>query len=36
VLNVIQGLRAALPDDTIFVDDLTLVGYQIPLLMGTY
>jgi acetolactate synthase-1/2/3 large subunit len=36
VLNVIQDLRAALPDDTIFVDDLTLVGYWMPLLMETY
>lgn len=36
VLDLIQELRAALPDDTIFVDDLTLVGYWMPLLMETY
>jgi acetolactate synthase-1/2/3 large subunit len=36
VLDVIQDLRAALPDDTIFVDDLTVVGYWMPLLMETY
>ncbi|MEX0959323.1 MAG: thiamine pyrophosphate-binding protein [Burkholderiales bacterium] len=36
VLGVIDDLRAALPDDTIFVDDLTLVGYWMPLLMDTY
>ena len=27
VLQVIEDLRAVLPEDTIFVDDLTLVGY---------
>ena len=32
----IEDLRAALPDDTIFVDDLTLVGYWMPLLLDTY
>lgn len=32
VLQVIEDLRAALPEDTIFVDDLTLVGYWMPLL----
>ena len=36
VLTVIEDLRAALPDDTIFVDDLTLVGYWMPLLIDTY
>jgi acetolactate synthase-1/2/3 large subunit len=36
VLEVIEMLRAALPDETIFVDDLTLVGYWMPLLMPTY
>lgn len=36
VMSVIEDLRAALPDDTIFVDDLTLVGYWMPLLMQTY
>jgi len=36
VLKVIEALRAALPDDTIFVDDLTLVGYWMPLLLPTY
>jgi acetolactate synthase-1/2/3 large subunit len=33
---LIEDLRAALPDDTIFVDDLTLVGYWMPLLLDTY
>jgi acetolactate synthase I/II/III large subunit len=36
VLKVIEALRAALPDDTIFVDDLTLVGYWMPLLLPAY
>jgi len=36
VVTVVDDLRAALPDDTIFVDDLTLVGYWMPLLMPTY
>jgi acetolactate synthase-1/2/3 large subunit len=36
VLPMIEDLRAALPDDTIFVDDLTLVGYWMPLLLQTY
>jgi acetolactate synthase-1/2/3 large subunit len=36
VLEVIEALRAALPDDTIFVDDLSLVGYWMPLLMEIY
>jgi acetolactate synthase-1/2/3 large subunit len=36
VLRIIEDLRAALPDETIFVDDLTLVGYWMPLLMPTY
>jgi acetolactate synthase I/II/III large subunit len=35
-LEIIEGLRAAMPDDTIFVDDLTLVGYWMPLLLDTY
>ncbi len=33
VAEVIEALRAALPDEAIFVDDLTLVGYWMPLLM---
>jgi acetolactate synthase-1/2/3 large subunit len=36
VLRLIEDLRAALPDDAIFVDDLTLVGYWMPLLLPTY
>jgi acetolactate synthase-1/2/3 large subunit len=36
VLTLVEDLRAALPDDTIFVDDLTLVGYWMPLLLETY
>jgi acetolactate synthase-1/2/3 large subunit len=36
VVGIVDDLRAALPDDTIFVDDLTLVGYWMPLLMPTY
>ncbi len=36
VLQLIEDLRAAVPDDTIFVDDLTLVGYWMPLLFETY
>ncbi len=36
VLPLIEDLRAAMPDDTIFVDDLTLVGYWMPMLMETY
>ncbi len=36
VLRLIEDMRAALPDDTIFVDDLTLVGYWMPLLLPTY
>jgi acetolactate synthase-1/2/3 large subunit len=36
VLAVVESLRAALPDDTIFVDDLTLVGYWMPLMLDTY
>jgi len=36
VLPLIEDLRAAMPDDTIFVDDLTLVGYWMPLLLDTY
>jgi acetolactate synthase-1/2/3 large subunit len=36
VVGIIDDLRAALPDETIFVDDLTLVGYWMPLLMPTY
>ena len=35
VLTLIEDLRAAMPEDTIFVDDLTLVGYWMPLLMDT-
>jgi len=33
VMDVIEQLRTALPDEAIFVDDLTLVGYWMPLLM---
>ena len=36
VQRVVEDLRAAVPDDTIFVDDLTLVGYWMPLLLQTY
>ncbi len=36
VVEIVDTLRAALPDETIFVDDLTLVGYWMPLLMPTY
>jgi len=36
VMQVIEDLRAALPDDTIFVDDLTLVGYWMPQLLPSY
>ncbi len=36
VVSLVDDLRAALPDETIFVDDLTLVGYWMPLLMDTY
>lgn len=36
VLEVVDALRGALPDETIFVDDLTLVGYWMPMLMPTY
>lgn len=36
VLELVEDLRAALPDETIFVDDLTLVGYWMPLLLDTY
>ena len=36
VLQIIDDLRAALPDDAIFVDDLTVVGYWMPLLLDAY
>jgi acetolactate synthase-1/2/3 large subunit len=36
VLDVVEALRAATPDETIFVDDLTLVGYWMPVMMDTY
>ena len=36
VLPIIEALRAALPDETIFVDDLTLVGYWAPMVLETY
>jgi acetolactate synthase I/II/III large subunit len=36
VLPLIEDLRAALPDDAIVVDDLTLVGYWMPVIMDTY
>ena len=35
-LQVIEDLRAVGSDDTIFVDDLTLVGYWMPVLMDVY
>lgn len=34
--QLIGDLRAALPDDAIVVDDLTLVGYWIPLVFEAY
>lgn len=36
VVEVIDQLRANMPDDTIFVDDLTLVSYWAPLMLDTY
>jgi thiamine pyrophosphate-dependent acetolactate synthase large subunit-like protein len=36
VLAVIDDLRAALSDDAIVVDDLTLVGYWMPVMLDTY
>ncbi|MEI7970469.1 MAG: thiamine pyrophosphate-binding protein [Betaproteobacteria bacterium] len=36
VLPIIDDLRRHLPDDTIVVDDLTVVGYWMPLLFDTY
>jgi acetolactate synthase I/II/III large subunit len=36
VMEIVDGLRRAMPDETIFVDDLNLVGYWMPLLMDTY
>ena len=36
VLPLIESLRVAVPEDTIFVDDLTLVGYWMPLCLETY
>ncbi len=36
VLPLIESLRSAVPEDTIFVDDLTLVGYWMPLCLETY
>ena len=36
VLPLVESLRAALPEDAIVVDDLTLVGYWMPLLLETY
>lgn len=36
VAGVIDDLRQAMPDETIFVDDLTLVGYWMPLMLETY
>jgi thiamine pyrophosphate-dependent acetolactate synthase large subunit-like protein len=36
VLQICDDLRAALPRDTIFVDDLTLVGYWAPVLIEVY
>lgn len=34
--QVIEDLRASVPDDTIFVDDLTMVGYWLPVVMDAY
>ena len=36
VLDIIEALRAATPDETVFVDDLTLVGYWMPVMLDTY
>ena len=36
ILDLILELRNSVPDNTIFVDDLTLVGYWMPILMPTY
>lgn len=36
VLTVIEDLRAVLPDEAIVVDDLTLVGYWMPVMLDTY
>jgi thiamine pyrophosphate-dependent acetolactate synthase large subunit-like protein len=36
VLDIIDQLRASLPDEAIVVDDLTLVGYWIPVAFETY
>ncbi|MGH8679307.1 MAG: thiamine pyrophosphate-binding protein [Burkholderiales bacterium] len=36
VLPLTEDLRAALPDETIFLDDLTLVGYWAPALLECY
>jgi acetolactate synthase-1/2/3 large subunit len=36
VLELIEDLRANTTVETIFVDDLTLVGYWMPLLLDTY
>lgn len=36
VMPLVEDLRAALPDDAIVVDDLTLVGYWMPVLFPTY
>ena len=36
ILRIWDDLRAALPPETIFVDDLTLVGYWAPVVLETY
>lgn len=36
VLAILDDLRANLPDDAIVVDDLTLVGYWVPIAFDTY
>lgn len=36
VMPLIESLRSALPDNAIVVDDLTLVGYWMPVLFETY
>jgi acetolactate synthase-1/2/3 large subunit len=36
VMDILGQLRASLPDDAIVVDDLTLVGYWVPVAFETY
>ncbi|MBF0277260.1 MAG: thiamine pyrophosphate-binding protein [SAR324 cluster bacterium] len=35
-MKVIDDLRAVLPDNAIVVDDLTLIGYWMPVVLDTY